>query len=709
MSPEQVRGEKLDARTDLFSFGLVLYEMATGKRAFGGDTGPVLREGILNQMPSPARKLNPELPAKLEEIIQKALEKDRESRYQSASDLRTDLEILKRQMALRHLPRWAVVSGSVAALLIASAVFWVARHQPSVSLVSPDLKFRPLTINAPDNRVVSGAISPDGKYLAYSDVSGLHVKLTANEQIQTVPQPDELKNQKMFWELASWFPDSTRFIVNSHSAFWRNQDADLNSSDSNIWIVSVLGGSPRKLRDHALAAYISRDGSLVSFQTNADKLGEHEIWLMGPNGEQARKLYSTGSKNALGGLNWSLDGKRFIYFSTDESGDSLVSRDLDGSHFITLLPSSEMKNFTDLSWLPDGRLIYSVRELKTNDIDVTCNYWTRKLDVHTGQTIEGPKRLTNWSGFCINSTTVTSDGKRLSFLSWSNRWTSYMADLEGDGTRVLNPKNFRLEESDNIVLDWTADSQAVLVHTDLTGHYRLETRPLNAEMPGPIVTSGAGILSAAFYTPDGKWILAQRLPAGPSVPESLLRIPRSGGAPELLLNLLPGSATSCAKPPSGLCVIAEPFADGKQMIVSALDPVKGKGAELTRLDVDVEPEANDPLRCKISPDGTRLVTSPGPTGPIRIISLRGEPPRSIPVKNLKLGPMGWMPDGKGLLVSNLVEGGAVLLHLDLRGNEKVLWNCGLAAWCEGTPSPDGRHLAIYEWKRGSNIWTLENF
>jgi len=708
MSPEQVRGEKLDARTDLFSFGLVLYEMATGQRAFAGDTGPVLREAILKHMPVPVRKLNPELPAKLEEIIQKALEKDRETRYQTASEMRTDLEILKRQIAPRHLPRWAVVSGSVAALLIASAVFWFARHQPSVSLVSPDLKFRPLTINAPDNRVVSGAISPDGKYLAYSDVSGLHVKLLANDQVQTVPPPDELKNQKIFWDLASWFPDSTRFIVNSHTAFWWNQDADTNSSDSNIWIVSVLGGPPRKLRDHAVAAYISRDGSLVSFQTNVGKLGEHEIWLMGPNGEQARKLYSAGPNNALGGLNWSLDGKRFIYFSTDKYGDSLVSSDLDGSHTTTLLPYSELKNFADFSWLSDGRLLYAVRELKTNDIDVTCNYWTMRLDVRTGRMIEGPKRLTNWSGFCINDTTVTSDGKRLSFLSWSNRWTSYMADLEGGGTRVLNPRNFRLEESDNIVLDWTADSQAVLVHTDLTGHYRLETRPLSADMPGRILASGSGILDDALYTPDGKWILAHPQPTAEG-PSPLLRIPSAGGRPEPLLNLLPGSSVSCARPPSSLCAIVEPSEDGKHEIVRVLDPIKGKGPELTRFDVTAELSVDRSPAWGISPDGTRLAVSTGRTGPIRIISLHGKPTRIIPVKDLSLGQFGWTPDGKGFFISNYVEGRGELLHLDLQGNKKLLWSCGGAIGCHGSLSPDGRHLAIYEWKRDSNIWTLENF
>jgi serine/threonine protein kinase/tetratricopeptide (TPR) repeat protein len=96
MSPEQVRGEKLDARTDLFSFGLVIYEMATGKQTFSGDTAAALHEAILHRPPVPPRELNSELPAGLEEVITKALKKDRNLRYQHAADMRTDLQRVKR-------------------------------------------------------------------------------------------------------------------------------------------------------------------------------------------------------------------------------------------------------------------------------------------------------------------------------------------------------------------------------------------------------------------------------------------------------------------------------------------------------------------------------------------------------------------------------------------------------------------------------------
>jgi eukaryotic-like serine/threonine-protein kinase len=104
MSPEQARGEELDARTDLFSFGAVLYEMATGRMAFPGNSAAVIHDGILNRAPAPASQVNQLLPPKLDEIIGKALEKDRKLRYQSAAEIRTDLQRLKRDTESAPLP-----------------------------------------------------------------------------------------------------------------------------------------------------------------------------------------------------------------------------------------------------------------------------------------------------------------------------------------------------------------------------------------------------------------------------------------------------------------------------------------------------------------------------------------------------------------------------------------------------------------------------
>jgi hypothetical protein len=365
MSPEQARGERLDARTDLFSFGAVLYEMATGKQAFSGTSSAAIFHAILGQAPASPISLNPQLPPELERIVNKALEKERDLRYQHAADILTDLKRLKRDTdsglsaavsaavveASRSrteeehgqdaratagqrpaLQRWLlVVVGCFALLLLAGAILWVVQRQPSSR---SELKQRQITTNTAEDPVWSGGISPDGKYLAYADQKGIHIKLIATGDAQTLPQPESLTGRHVDWGV-SWFPDGTRLLAS----------ANVSGERPSIWAFAVVGGAARKLRDDARAWGVSRDGALIAFSTNPGEYGDREVWVMGPNGEQAQKLFEVDEHSGFEGGAWSPDGQRLVYqrevhLGSPEKAEQVVeSRDLKGGAAVTVFKS----------------------------------------------------------------------------------------------------------------------------------------------------------------------------------------------------------------------------------------------------------------------------------------------------------------------------------------------------------------------------------
>src|SRR5438128_3077944 len=449
MSPEQALGQELDRRTDLFSFGAVLYEMATGSLPFRGDTSAAVFDAILHGAPALPAKLSPE-PLGLESVVHKALEKDRNLRYQHASEIRADLLRLKRQTqtvraavagstaatqpgsasasvasAWRSGPvdvaevskpgrkrPWKIALSAalaIATLLVATLVVRFLIHRP---LAERELKQPQLTANSRENAVANGTISPDGKYLAYWDVKGIHLQLIATGEMRTIPQPQMLEGSGAEWSIGPWFPDGARFLANAST-----------EQHTSIWVVSALGGAPRKIRHEATAWSVSPDGSKVVFTTNTGSLGDREVWLMGPNGEQPEKLLAANDGSAFAAVKWSPDGERLAYLrlrliQTRQHEDrfeiSIETCDLKGQSPSTVFSSSTVRDFY---WVSPGRIIYSRADTEPNG--KSDNFWEVPVDPRTGESVGQPHRLTNWPSYHIDDITATADGKRLAFHRWS--------------------------------------------------------------------------------------------------------------------------------------------------------------------------------------------------------------------------------------------------------------------------------------------------
>jgi eukaryotic-like serine/threonine-protein kinase len=247
MSPEQVRARELDARTDLFSFGAVLYEMATGTLPFRGESSGVIFKAILDATPTPAVRINPDISPKLDEIVNKCLEKDRNLRYQHAADIRTDLQRLKRDTESGIKPSsvaaspqgksrfaiWATIPLLMAVLVVAAVVIW--RRAGSVA-PSDSSQWVQLT-NFTDESF-SPALSPDGRMLVFlrssSGLAQLYVKLLPDgEPVQLTH--DEIKNKLE----PAFSPDGSRIAYGTSELNWQT------------WVVPVLGGQPQLLLSNA--------------------------------------------------------------------------------------------------------------------------------------------------------------------------------------------------------------------------------------------------------------------------------------------------------------------------------------------------------------------------------------------------------------------------------------------------------------------------
>ena len=647
--------------------------------------------------------MNPKLPPKLEEIIAKALEKDREARYQHASEIRADLKRLNHDRPPSRDWRM-VVTGLFAVLVIAGAIIFSSKRHSSIPT---EPRLRQLTTNSPEDPVRTGAISPDGKFLAYADLRGIHLKLIETGDTKIVPQPEAFKGRRVDWTIVQWFPDSLRFVANLTPPV-EGYSAERHVS---IWTVSILGGEPRKIRDNAEASFVSPN-SLVSFGTNPGTFGYREIWVMGPNGEQARKYLETDENRAIIGGQWSSDGSLFGYLEVDKSGAALKNRELKSGSTTTMLTDRD-DNLASALWLPDGRLIYALRESPTNR---TCNLWQMRIDSRTGEPQDKPKRMTNWVGFCLDIESVTADSKRLTFLEWAADESVYVATLGADATNITTPQRLTLSDPRAVPSAWTIDGKAVIFIAKRDDRWGIFKQSIEDNTAEPIVASIGGLplrepgkrIELPVTSPDGALVLYTVVGSSSdsSTRPTLMRVPVTGGAPELVLAANFYGPPGCAREPATLCAIAERSQDLEQIIFTTFDPLKGRGRELTRYETD--PQGH--YEWSLSPDGSRIAVLNNQKARIDILFLNSNAQQEFTVQGWAgLDALNWAANGKSLFASSRTQYGSVLLNVDLQGSSHLLWKKEGGLGTLGIPSPDGRHLAMLGWTLNSNIWMMENF
>ena len=593
-------------------------------------------------------------------------------------------------LAPRHLPVIAML-GVCAAAVAGGAAYLLHRTSPMNGIQQ-----RRLTANPSGMPVDRAIISPDGKYLAYSDQTGMHLQLIGANETHTLEAIPGFSSRQAVLYPAAWFPSATRLLVNSELAGLRS-----------IWAISILGGSPRRLRDDALGQSVSPDGSFIAFTANAARIGDREIWLLESGGEDARKLLTVDEHSGVGRVAWSPDGKRIAYqrfsWNTEKLEISVESCDLKGTKCVTVLSDPELIDF----WLgPNGRLIYSRSEPPPNQKD--SNLWEIRIDPDTAEQSAEARRITNWAGFSFRGLTGTTDGNRLAVMKGSMEFDVYVGQLERNGAGMKTPRRLTLDDHDDFPFAWTPDSKAVIFMSDRNGSIGIFKQKLDQNSADAIV-SGAGEAIEPTISPDGYWLLYAITPnlSGSNLSARLMRVPLSGGAAREILETKGYNQHDCARLPATLCVLSEKASE-EQIIFWAFDPVQGKGRELTRLRV----RPSESIDWALAPDGSQIAVTKlsSAEGRIRILSLTGRPERSVIVKGWgTFCNVNWAADGQGFFVSSKSPRTASLLHVSPDGQAQLLWQQNSGQGAVGFPSPDGRKLAITGATVDSNVWLVENF
>ncbi len=729
MSPEQARGEELDARTDLFSFGAVLYEMATQRLPFQGSTTAVLYDAILHGSPVAPVRLNAEVPARLEEIISKALEKDRDVRYQHAAEMRADLKRLKRDMdsarlqlgatdsagvaspaptmartapgggtksvaAVVHAHRWSFTTmGIVVVALVMAAAYGVySLVQRRGTVPFENFAIAQVTDTG---KVKQAALSPDGKFI-------LSVQKEEN-------------GKEALW-LRNVPTNSNARIVEPSGAIYRHpgfspdgnfiyflEAADNTGNSYSLYRAPVLGGDPRPIApdiDSDIAFSPSGD-RMAFFRGNDPVPGQTRLVSANPDGSDEKVLLVQNTAAPPLWLSWSPDGKRIAYAyrqgqlgAAGLGGIGLLDVASGKSSTLAAFPDKMMY---DMHWMPNGEglaVAYGAQP--------TVQRRQLGFVAWPGGAFRTITRDTN----SYVTLTLSSDGRMAATVQVKTTHTVNV--IPGGGTQESAPAPVLTEIPDAIALSWAGDGELLVSNgpdlmevgadgtnrrtlaSDAGSHitavqscgerYLVLSWPfhggsdamsiwrIDADGSGAMrLTHGKGDWSPVC-SPDGKWVYYQD-----QVEDRILRVSMDGGPSQVV----PGTVAFDAGIGAPLAGLSR---DGKVLLFFSQSGFADKELMMVGLDAGPNParrtlipDARMAGSAQFTPDG-RAVAYPileNGVSNLWVQPLDGSAGRQI--TNFKSGTFrsfSWSPDGKLLgLIREASQSDVVLLRESQAGSE----------------------------------------
>ncbi len=688
MSPEQAEGKPVDGRSDLFALGVILYEMATGQRPFAGETSISIISAIVKDTPTSVTELNPALPRDFARIVKRALAKDPERRYQTAKDLRNDLEELKasldsgelaaeargRAVPARAVGLWRGIAivAAVAALAAVAFVIFGGDERPTGSEPVAAVQLIPLTSTG---NADYGAIAPDGKYVAYVQLTEdgqslwMH-QIASRSTVQIVPAADGVRFEGLTVTPDGSYVDFVRVMADQRE----------------LWRVPFLGGPARKL---------------------VDRVTSPPGWS--PDGKQMAFLLNVPPVNAE---------RQLIVADPDGSNQRIVATRRLPQRYFTLT----LSNRPDVRplWLPDGRSI-AVRgndELRPGELELI------RVDVATGQeSVLHQFRRGTIGGYRAGLAFASDPRWLIGTLSEEEEAPPQVVRLdlrEGTLTKLTNDlaSYGGIALAGDAVVTTRYERRSSFWIADATGRGE---RPIGREMPTPFGTmawagpsrliysarlaGGSGLWSMDVATGDSHLIVPNAGAPSVSADGKILVFAKgreiwradADGTHAVRLNDALGSFPRVAPDGSRVYYISAQSGLQSTWVVDLaggaprqFSPVQSSGPAVTSPDGRLVMMASGAVE---SP-GTFIMTVDG-----------GEPVRRLPVLRRR-GEVSWTPDSRGLMYLDAASGNLMVQPID-GGAPRLLTalphrDVAGFAW-----SPDGKQLAFTRQTGSSNIVLLK--